>query len=160
MIAHELVVMHADGAMPDEALFCPSIWQADDFDSDGDFYADSLQGRWTQLRLERRVRGRRGTVLWVSVLRDPRPFEPWTVIELQGFIDRHRAGSYAHIPALAGLADLAVTALVVETDDPADHREFLESAHRFLRFTGGWLVDPVEDDADGFAGRFLAGPPR
>lgn len=33
---------------------------------------------------------------------DPRPFEPWTVIELQGFIDRQRAGGYAHIPALAG----------------------------------------------------------
>jgi hypothetical protein len=48
----------------------------------------------------------------------------------------------------------------VETDDAADHRELLESVHRFLRFTGGWLVDPVEDDADGFAWHFLAGRPR
>lgn len=157
MTPNELVVMHANGPMPDEALFCPSIWQADNFDSDGDFYAESLQGRWTQLRLERRVPGRRGTVLWVSVLRVPRPFQPWTVIDLQGFIDHQRAGGYDHIPALTRLVDLAVTALVLETDDPADHREFLESSHRFLRFTGGWLVHPVEVDAAGFAGRFLAG---
>ena len=157
MIPDELVVMHADGPMPDEAMFCPSIWRTEDFDSDGDFYADGLGGRWTQLQLARRVRGERATVLTVSVLRDPRPFQPWLVIDLQGFVDRQRAGGYGHVAALAGLRDLAVTALVIETDDAADHREFLESAHRFLRFTGGWLVAPIELDADGFAARYLGG---
>jgi hypothetical protein len=93
MVEDAFMVMHANDAMPDETIFCPSIWQTDDFDSDGDFYADSLEGRWTQLRLERRVRGRRGTVLRVSVLRDPRPFEPATALPLQGFIDRQRAGA-------------------------------------------------------------------
>lgn len=68
--------MHADGPIAGEALFCPSIWRTEDFDSDGDFYAEALRGRRTQLQLARRVRGERATVLMVSVLRDARPFQP------------------------------------------------------------------------------------
>lgn len=50
-----------------------------------------------------------------------------------------------------------MTALVIQTGDAADHRELLESAHRFLRFTSGWLVAPIELDAHGFAARYLGG---
>ena len=42
----EFIALHPDAPMPDEATFCPSFWRADDFDSDGDFYADALEGRW------------------------------------------------------------------------------------------------------------------
>ena len=40
----EFIVMHEDGPLPDEENFCPSFWQAEDFDSDGDYYYDNI--RW------------------------------------------------------------------------------------------------------------------
>jgi hypothetical protein len=148
----EFDVLHGNDPMPGEETFCPSFWKADDFDSDGDFYADALEGRWTELNL---TRG--DSSLSVHTLREERPFEPGIqeVADLQRFIDYHRAGRYAHVPAVAELPSLAVTALAIATPDTADYREFLETVDQFLGHTGGVVVSPWEMDRDEFRAEFL-----
>jgi hypothetical protein len=158
----EFVVMHANDPMPDEQTFAPSFWEAEDFDSDGDFYAHGLEGRWTNLKLTKRRPDRNHSVLWVNTLREQRPYEPGTreVADLQRFFDYHDAGRYERVPALAGLTSRAVTSLAIETPDPADYREFLETVDAFLGHSGGVLVSPRELDRAQFRERFLedAGP--
>jgi hypothetical protein len=153
----EFIVMHADEPMPDEETFCPSFWQAEDFDSDGDFYADALEGRWTELRLTKRRPDDRDSVLRVNTLRQNRPFEPGIleVADLERYFDYHAAGRYSAIPALAELPSLAVTSLAIETPDAGDYREFLETVEGFLEHSGGVLVSPRELDRAAFRERFL-----
>jgi hypothetical protein len=153
----EFIVMHADEPMPDEETFTPSFWQAEDFDSDGDYYADALEGRWTDLRLTKRRHDGRDSVLRVGTLRENRPFEPGIreVADLQRFFDYHDAGRYGDIPALVELPSRAVTMLAIETPDPADFREFLESVDAFLGHSGGVLVSPRVLDRAAFRERFL-----
>lgn len=158
-IYSDFVVLAADAPMPDEERFCPSFWQAEDFDSDGDYYADALQGRWTELQLTKRGPDGRDSTLWVNVLRENRPFEPGIqeVADLQRFFDYRAAGRYDDIPAIAELPSLAATSLAIRTPDPADYREFLETVAMFLEFTGGLIVSPRVRNLAEFRAEFLDG---
>ena len=158
-IHSEFIVLHGDDPMPDEETFCPSFWQAEDFDSDGDFYAEALEGRWTELRLTKPRADGRDSVLLVYTLAQSRRFEPGIleVADHERFFGYHAAGRYGDLPALAGLASLAVTSLAIETPDLDDYREFLETVDAFLGHSGGALVIPRELDRAGFRERFLDG---
>lgn len=153
----EFIVMHADEPMPDEETFCPSFWKAEDFDSDGDFYADALGGRWTYLRLTKNRPDGRESVLWVHGLKENMSYTPGRqqALDLRRFVDYHKAGRYSNQPALAELPSLAVTLLAIETTDPADYREFLETVAGFIGSMGGMLVSPWELDEAEFRQEFL-----
>jgi hypothetical protein len=154
----EFIALHGDGPMPDEETFLPSFWRADDFDSDGDFYADALEGRWTELKLRLRTPdGDDRSVLWVNTLRANRLFEPGIeeVADLERFIDYHKAGRYADVPALAGLPALAVTSLAITTPEASEYREFLETVAAFLNHMEGVLVSPWAGGAAAFREKFL-----
>jgi hypothetical protein len=154
----EFIAMHGDGPMPDEETFCPSFWKADDFDSQGNFYADALEGRWTDLKLTRRRSDGYDSVLWVNTLRENRLFEPGVqeVADLERFFEYHKQGRYADVPALADLPTLAVTSLVIATPDADEYREFLETVRAFLEHMGGVLVSPWAGDHAAFSEKFLA----
>jgi hypothetical protein len=153
----ELIALHPDVPMPDAGTFCPSFWQAEDFDSDGDFYADALEGRWTSLQLTRRRPDGRDSVLSVNSLREERPYDPGVqeVLDLQRFLDYRDAGRYDGLDGVAPPA--AVTSLAIQTADPGDYREFLETVDGFLGFIGGVLVAPWEMDRSAFREEFLGG---
>jgi hypothetical protein len=153
----ELIVLHADIAMPDDERFCPSFWEAEDFDSDGDFYADALEGRWTRMKLTKRRAGGANSVMSVHALRENRPYEPATreVADLQRFIDRYRAGDFAHLERVAGLPAVAVTSLSIETPDLGDYREYLETVRNFIAAIRGMLIAPWEADETEFTAEFL-----
>lgn len=129
----EFAVLHDDVPMPDEEAFCPSFWKADDFDSDGDFYATGLGGRWSDLRLTKRVPGGIDSRLTVQVLR----------------------GTVAHPGALPIPAGSVATTLSIETADLDDYREFLRTVEMFLGHTGGLMIVPWERDRESFAAEFL-----
>ena len=151
----EFIALHPDAPMPDEETFCPSFWRADDFDSDGDFYADALEGRWTSLQLTKRRPDGSDSVLSVNTLREQRPYDPGVqeVLDLQRFLDYRDAGRYDDVTGLS--APAAVTSLAMETPDPDDYREYLESVDAFLGFIGGLLVAPREMDRTAFREAFL-----
>ncbi|MCW6005127.1 hypothetical protein K1W54_11120 [Micromonospora sp. CPCC 205371] len=152
----EFVVLHANVPMPDEETFCPSFWKVDDFDADGDYYARDIGGRWSSLKLAKRSPDGPDSVLTVGVLREERPYDPGLqeILDLQRFLDFHRAGRY-HAPALSDLDSRAVTSLAIETADLADYREFLETVRAYLAHAGGVVVSPWELDEDEFAAEFL-----
>jgi hypothetical protein len=153
----EFVVLHADEPMPAEERFAPSFWRADDFDADGDYYADALEGRWTTLELTKRRPSGQDSTLWVNTLRESRPYEPGIqeVADLERFFEYRRAGRYDHVPAIASLPSLAATSLAIRTPDCDDYREFLETVAMFLEFTGGAIVSPREADLPRFRADFL-----
>jgi len=153
----EFVVLHDDVPMPDEEAFCPSFWQADDFDSDGDFYATGLGGRWSDLTLRKRVPDGPDSVLTVQVLREARDYPPGLreSHELERFFDHRRAGRYDHLPFVKPGADLAVTALATETGNLPDYREFLQTVNMFLSHTHGHVISPWERDQHSFTTEFL-----
>jgi hypothetical protein len=155
----EFIVMHEDLPMPGEENFCPTFWQAEDFDSDGDYYYDSIDGKWTNLVLTKRLAGDRNSVLRVNTFRQNRLYEPGIqeVADLQRYIDYKTEGRYGNNPRISAMTTLAVTSLAIDTFDLQDYREFLETVHFFLDFTKGVLVNPWELDAKAFREEFLRG---
>jgi len=153
----EFIVMHEDGPMPDEDNFCPSFWKAEDFDSDGDYYYDNIEGKWTNLVLTRRLPDDRNSILHVDTFREKRFYEPGIqeAADLQRYLDYRKAGRYAANPVLSAVNSPAVTSIAIETFDLKDYREFLETVHFFLESTKGVIVNFKERDAASFREEFL-----
>jgi len=156
----EFIVMHEDGPLPDEENFCPSFWQAEDFDSDGDYYYDNIDGRWTNLALTRRQPDGRNSILNVNTFREQRLYEPGTqeVEDLGRYIAYQKEGRYIHNQKISAMKNLAVTALAIQTFDLEDYREFLETVHFFLEYTKGIVVNFLDLDAASFKEEFLSDP--
>jgi len=154
----EFIVIHEDVPMPNEDKLCSSFWQAEDFDSDGDYYYDNIEGRWTNLELTKRVNQDKNTVLKVNTFREKRMYEPGIqeVADLQRYIDYKKAGRYADNPVISAIKSLAITSLTIETFDLKDYREFLDTIHFFLDYTKGFIVNNLELDAAAFKEEFLS----
>lgn len=154
----EFIVMHEDGPMPDEDNFCPSFWNAEDFDSDGDYYDYNIEGRWTELQLTKRRPEGRDSVLNVNTFREKRLYDPGIqeVADLQRYIDYHKEGRYSNNPKLSAMNNLAVTSLTIETFDLRDYQEFLEAVYFFLDYTKGVIVNAWKLDAASFQKEFLS----
>ena len=154
----ELIVLYEDAPMPAEESFCPSIWQAADFDSDGDYYATGVEGRWTQLELTRREEGAPESTLGIYSYRENNAYEPGLqeIVDLRRYIDYHRQGRYQHEGPIAHIESLAVTSLCFDTPSVKDYREFLETVYRFLEAMSGHVVNyaPILDAA-AFKDHFL-----
>jgi hypothetical protein len=153
----ELVVVGADSPHPSEDLFCPSFWSSDEFDSDGDFYYDGIDGRWTVLELRRTPAGVRGSSLEVYTFREQRFYEPGHggVAVLARTLEDVRSGAYADDDRIAALAQVAVTSLSIETGSVEDYREYLETVAMFLEHSAGVTVGRFRLDATGFREAFL-----
>lgn len=158
-IFSEFVVLHEDGPMPDAESFCPGFWKAEDFDSQGDFYADDIAGRWTSLELNRRSAGQ--TTSWLVVhtyYAHHRNYEPGNVEtrDLARYVDYLAQGRFGSLAA-AAIRSPAVTSLSIETLDLDDYRDFLETVYAFLAHTRGFLANLRDLDASEFRTEFLAG---
>lgn len=161
-IFSEFIVLHEDVPMPEEDRFCPNFWKAEDFDSEGDYYYNEIDGRWTVLELTRRVNGDDESTLRVYTFREQRSYEPSRqhIADLKRYIDYKAAGRYHYLPSIHAIKNAAVTSLIVETKQLADYREFLETVHFFLDHTKGVLVNYYDLDAAAFREEFLDERPR
>jgi hypothetical protein len=155
-IFSEMIVLHEDVVMPSEESFMPSFWASDSFDSDGDYYYDNIDGRWTTLHLARRLRDDQVSVLEVGTFREQRKYDPaiQEVADLERYIGYWKAGRYAR--TAPHIQTPAVTSLTIETHLVADYREFLEAVASFLAHTKGIVANFREIDAAKFIAEFLA----
>ncbi len=153
-IFSEMIVIHEDVAMPEEQRFMPSFWATDDFDSDGDYYYDGIDGRWTTLRITQRLPDGR-SVLEVDTFREQRNYDPalQEAADLERYIVYWRAGRYQR--AASHIQRPAVTSLRIETPHLADYREFLETVAFFLAHGNGIVANFKELDATRFRTEFL-----
>ncbi len=155
----EFIVLYEDQPMPPVEELCPSLWAAADFDADGDYYAEGIDGRWTDLEVRRREPGRPRTVLGVHTHRERGPYTSGLTdtVDLQRYIDYRNDGRYDHDDE--GVRDIqtaAVTMLCLDSSSVEDYREFLETVRHFLEQTGGTLVNCGQLlDAAGFAEHYL-----
>jgi hypothetical protein len=154
----EFIVMHEDEPMPGEDNFCPSFWQAEDFDSDGDYYYHNIEGKWTNLALTKRLPNDRNSVLKVNTFREERLYDPGIqeVADLQRYIDYKKEGRYSNNPKISAMNNLAITSLTIETFDLNDYQEFLKTVHFFLDYTKGVIVNVRDLDAASFKEEFLS----
>ncbi|BAY24703.1 hypothetical protein NIES2100_44990 [Calothrix sp. NIES-2100] len=154
----EFIVIHEDEPMPNEDNFCPSFWQSEDFDSDGDYYYENIEGRWTNLELTKRIADDKNSILKVNTFREKRIYEPGIqeVADLQRYIDYKKDGRYANNPVISSIKSLAITSLTIETFDLQDYREFLKTVYFFLEYTKGFIVNIWELDAASFQVEFLS----
>lgn len=155
----EFLVVAPDSPHPTEEKFCPSFWEAQDFDSDGDFYYDGIDGRWTMLQLRRKVSGSVVSYLEVYTFRERRFYDPGieSVATLERTLDDVKAGRYTDNEAISAMRDIAVTSLTIQTVLIDDYREYLETVAMFLAHSGGVTVGRFELDVDGFRQEFLDG---
>lgn len=157
----EFVVLYEDGPMPEADSLCPSFWR-DDFDSDGDFYARGIDGRWSYLELTRRCAGQATSWLIVrTYYASNRPYEPGQLEthDLSRYVEYRNQGRFRALSAINAIRSPAVTSLTLETRALDDYREFLQTVHAFLQRSGGVVVNLRDLDASGFRAEFLAETP-
>jgi hypothetical protein len=158
-IITEFIVLHEDFKMPDEEKFCPSFWGSEDYDSDGDYYYDNINGRWTNLEIAKRQLDGKESSLKVNVYWEfDRLYEP-SLLEaddLKRFIDYTRQGRYSDNEVISGIERLGVTSFSFETHSLVDYEEFLCTVYFYLNYTKGILVNFKDLDAIGFKHEFLS----
>ncbi len=154
----EFIVLHEDEPMPNEDNFCPSFWQSEDFDSDGDYYYDNIQGKWTHLKLTKRMPDDKNSSLNVNTFREERKYDPGIqeVADLQRYIDYKKDGRYLNNPVISTMNSIAITSLAIETFNLKDYQEFLKTVHFFLEYMKGFIVNLWELDATSFQKEFLS----
>jgi hypothetical protein len=157
-IVSEMIVLHEDAAMPGEQTFVPSFWATDDFDSDGDYYYDGIDGRWTTLRIAKRT-PEGDSVFEVDTFREKREYDPGVqeVADLARYLEYWNAGRYR--VAAGHIVTPAVTWLRIETPHLADYREFLETVAAFLAHGRGIVVSFKELDAARFRAELIDSTP-
>jgi hypothetical protein len=153
----ELLVVAPDSPHPSAEKFCPSFWEGEDFDSDGDFYYDGIDGRWTMLQLRKKISGSMDSYLEVYTFREQQFYDPGieSVATLERTLDDVKAGKYADNGTISAMKDIAVTSLTIQTRLIDDYREYLETVAMFLTHSGGVTVGRFELDADAFRHAFL-----
>ncbi|MBU2713082.1 hypothetical protein [Zooshikella harenae] len=157
-IATEFIILHEDGEMPKEEQFCPSLWLGDDYDSDGDYYYDHIDGRWTSLLIKKKEENEKNTVLEVSVYREKnRDYDPSVleVDDLKRFITYRNNGRYSMNSEICSISNLCITSIRFETHSIMHYQEFLSTVFFFLNYTRGILINFDELNADGFKRKFI-----
>jgi hypothetical protein len=156
-IFSEMIVLHEDVVMPEEGRFVPSFWLSNDFDSDGDYYYEGIDGRWTTLRITKRAPDGK-SMLEVDTFREKRLYNPGLqeAADLERYITYWRAGRYRE--GASHIQNPAVTSLRIEAHLLADYREFLETVAFFLAHSKGIVANFKELDAAQFRAEFLDQP--
>jgi hypothetical protein len=157
-ITAEFIVLHDDGPMPEEDKFCPSFWQSKKFDSDGDYYYENIDGRWTNLEMTKLESNDKNSMLVVNTYREKnRNYEPATyeIADLKRYVDYKLEGRYLSDAVINGIRNLSVTSLFFETYNLEDYQEFLKTVHFFLGYSKGVLVNFNHLDASSFYTEFL-----
>ena len=156
-IFSEMIVLHEDVVMPSEESLMPSFWASENFDSDGDYYYDNIDSRWTMLRIARRLSGDQVSVVDVGSFREQRHYDPPPEIaDLEQYVGNWRAGRY--LQSASHIQTPAVTRLKIETHFVADYREFLKAVASFLEHSRGIVVNLAELSAAAFHAEFLEPP--
>jgi hypothetical protein len=154
----EVIVLYDDVDMPSESKFCPSFWQAERFDSDGDYYWDGMSARWTSLKLSKIYKDDSESSFELNVYREKnREFEPGVeeVNDLARYVGYKDEGRYARVDKINNAGNLCVASLSIMTGTVEDYREYLEATHFFLIHTSGIAANLCGFDAKMFAAEFL-----
>jgi hypothetical protein len=157
-IVTEFLVLHEDGEMPNEEKLCPSIWQDESMDSEGDYYYDSIDGRWTHLTVSRVLTNGKKSILEVNTYREKnRNYDPGIceVDDLKRYIQYRNEGRYDSNSNINGIKDLCITSLSFETYDLEGYEEFLKTVYYFLNYTAGIIVNHKEMDAASFKSEYF-----
>ncbi|NHZ83006.1 hypothetical protein F2P44_27560 [Massilia sp. CCM 8695] len=136
----EIIVFYDDVDLPDVDLFFPSYWQAENFDSDGDFYYYGNETRWTNLEILKFYDGDEESKFGLNIYREKnRKYEPGIqeVADLARYVDYKNQGRYFYIDMIANISNLCVASLEIDTGRLEDYREFLEAVHTLLFHTKG-----------------------
>lgn len=136
----EIIILYDDIDLPDAGVFCPSYWEAEHFDSDGDFYYYGIESRWTNLELLKFYGDQEQSSFDVNVYREKnRLYEPGILeaSDLSRYIDYKNQGRYKYVDSIHQASNLCVASLCVETSRIEDYREFLMAVHTFLAHTHG-----------------------
>jgi hypothetical protein len=154
----EFIVLHEDGPMPNEEMFCPSFWKAKEFDADGDYYYDDIDGRWTNVEITKRYTSGNDSSLDVNVYRqNNRNYEPSVqeVEDLKRYVEYKMNGRYSYNHLISGIKNLCVTSLFFESYSIDDYQAFLKSVYSFLEYSNGVLINCKELDAVSFKEEFI-----
>jgi len=154
----EFIVLSENLPMPSEDEFCPSLWQMPNFDSDGDFYGNYPDKRWSYLFINAYDENKRITSgLNVWVYRD----DSGTMCgfkeahDLKRFIDYKQVGRYEHKKHIASLPSVMITSLRFSTHQVDLYKEFLITVHFYLTYTKGVLVNYYGNNAGEFYEDFI-----
>lgn len=154
----EIIVLYDDKAMPEEDKFCPSFWQAERFDSDGDFYWDGLSACWTNLKLSKLYEGGEQSDFELNIYRERyRKFEP-SIVEVEDlarYISYKSEGRYALKERINNAKNLCVASFFITTKRADDYLEYLKTVHFFLEYTDGIAANLYGFDAKTFSEEFL-----
>lgn len=156
----ETIVIYDDVDMPGEDAFCPSLWQGERIDSDGDYYYDRIGARWSELQLSKEYADGGRSDFRLNVYREKnRLYEPGLqeAADLERYIDYKAQGRYQYLSKIHGAENLSVASLWIMTTRVEDYREYLETVHRFLAHTGGIAANVCDFDADAFRRELLDG---
>ena len=139
----ELIVFHQDMPMPEEGKFCPALWAAEDFDSDGDYYYDNIEGRWTQLEIVTRYKDGRNSKLEIDIYRENNQnYKPRFEAELLAqYIQLQEQGYFDLSEGVGAIKNAAVASFKFETFRTEHYQDFLNSVHYFLDYSKGYIVN-------------------
>ncbi|MBC3908058.1 MULTISPECIES: hypothetical protein [Undibacterium] len=151
-IYSEIIVLYAHVAMPGEDDFCPAFWQAEEFDSDGDFYGDDVAKDWTTLKLTKHYANGRDSDFQLYVHREKGGD---AAHELARFIQYRKDGHYKEKKQVHEAKNLCVASLQIRAASLEDYREFLRTVHFFLEHTGGIAANVGGFDAWDFKTEFV-----
>ncbi len=155
----EFIIYHEDIPMPEETKLCPLLWKADDFDSDGDFYYDNIDKRWTHLELESKELDELNSKLYIYVYREHnRHYDssPDTM-KLRRYIEYKIQGEYNYNVIISKIKNPAIASFQFETFKNTHYLDFLKTVYFFLKHSNGSLVNSgMYHNAEQFAQDFLA----
>ncbi len=155
----EFIIYHEDIPMPEGTKFCPLLWKADDFDSDGDFYYDTIDSRWTELELESKEPNELNSKLCICVYREHnRHYDPsLDALRLRRYIEYKIQGEYDYNTLISKIEKPAIASFQFETYNNNHYLDFLKTISFFLKYSEGCLVNSgMYHNAEEFAQDFLA----
>lgn len=151
MIKVEYILLHEDCSFPIEEewnqFFMPSFWNAPEYRCTGaEFYFTAENpAHWNSFELEcMNSEGETNGVFRIESFRertDPQSAN-YTENDIREIIAQFKKGTFQSIPEVRNIQNWAVTALILETEDPRFRKEFYRTVERFMSFTKAVVVYP------------------
>ncbi len=135
-------ILHKDIPHPSPQNFCPFIWQAEYFDSDGDYYAEVPDHKWTDLSLKiYESPAKQNATLSVNTFWENSTLTSAMIetLDLEIYLKHYRDGYYPQVPPYSEYR--AVTALTFSTSRMDYYEEFLKTVLEFLKHNGGFILN-------------------
>lgn len=154
----EFIILSEDLPMMDYELLFPLMWQAKEFDSDGNFYSNFPENKWSNLVLT--VFSEDKTIelsrVNIDVCReDSNAIASSNNLLQLAYLEEKKIHGYAFFPPLTIIQMLAATSITINTINENLYIDFLKSVYKFLVYTKGYIVNCGMLDAEKFKQEFL-----